>query len=225
MNPDSFRRALRAGLPWQSVGFGLMALGVAVPAVLAFDALRPFVESWHLGAIARGIGVLGAVLFLGGTFLSARSRHASRLSAGLVAAAVFWTGEFCLRLAGLGGEPQSGKMLAARVGLAGLGSLAFAAGMLFVLPGTAHRSVRQGWRTARIAFAAQLAIFVLVPILGWVLGSKIGDWLVSADALPSFWKALLWIAFAAPYVLFWLCLRRTAGALSGRETISDILLR
>jgi hypothetical protein len=158
------------------------------------------------------------VLFLVGTYLSARSRHASRLSAGLVAAAVFWTGEFCLRLASIAGEPQSGKMLAARVGLAGAGSLAFAAGMLFVLPGTAHRGVRQGWRTARIAFAAQLAVFVLVPILGWVLGSKIGDWLASPDAL-------LWIAFAAPYVLFWLCLRRTAGTLSGRETISDILLR
>lgn len=225
IGPDSFRRVLRTALPWQANGFAVLLLAVALPALLSFDVLARWVEGFGLPTIASWLGVLGASVFVGATWTISRAQQAGHTSSWLGVAALLWSVELGLRVASAFGWFDSSGSDTARAVLAGAGGLTLSMGMLALVPPSNFRSVRVQWRTSRALFAGQLGVFVLLPLVGWMLDRPLADWVGAREQLSGWIRSLLWIAFAAPHLYLFLALRGTRESFTRRESISDILLR
>jgi hypothetical protein len=223
--PDSFRRVLRFALPWQVNGWALALVAVAVPAVLAFDFLAGWVQGLGLVPIASWLGLAGATAFVYATWLESRAQQAGRTSSWLGVAALLWSVEWLLRAPSTFGWVDSPGIDTARALLAGAGGAALSMGMLALLPPSNFRPVRIQWRTARGLFAAQLAVFALLPLFGLLLDRPLADWVGARESLSGWVRALLWLAFVAPHLYLLLALRATRTAFTRPQAISDILLR
>jgi hypothetical protein len=225
IGPDSFRRVLRTALPWQANGFAVVLLAVAVPALLAFDWLSTWVQGLALPTIAAWLGLAGATVFTYATWLESRAQQAGRTSSWIGVAAMLWSGEWLLRLVSTAGWLEFAALDTARALFAGTGGLALSMGMLALVPPSNFRDVRVQWRTARALFAAQLGVFVLLPLVGLLLDRPFSDWLGTRAELSAWVRSILWLAFAAPHVFLFVALRATRDAFTRRESISDILMR
>lgn len=225
IGPDSFRRVLRTALPWQANAFAVVLLSVAVPALLAFDALARWVDGLGIAVIATWVGLLGGAAFVYATWLVSRAQQAGHTSSWLGVGALLWSVEWLLRACAALGWLESGGIDTARAVLGGAGGLTLAMGMLALVPPSNFRAVRTQWRVARALFAVQLGVFVLLPLIGLMLDRPLSDWIGAREKLSGWVRSLLWIAFAAPHVYLFLALRGTRESFTRRESISDILLR
>ncbi|MCK6445474.1 MAG: hypothetical protein L6Q99_03705 [Planctomycetes bacterium] len=225
IGPDSFRRVLRTALPWQTNGFAVALLAVAVPALLAFDLLARWVDGLAIPTMAAWFGLLGAAVFVYATWLESRAQQAGKTSSWITVAACLWSVEWLLRAVSTFGWLQFAGLDTSRAVLAGFGGLSLAMGMLALVPPSNFRRVRVQWRTARALFAIQLGVFFVLPLVGISLGRPLAEWLGSRESFSGWIRSILWIAFATPHVYLYLALRSTREAFTRRESVSEILLR
>jgi len=221
MVSDTNRPALALGLPWLYWGLIALTLSVGLPAIFSAAVFDSLMQRLALHSIAAVVGVIGMLLAGFGLWVLARSRIGGRASSWLLASASAWSVECLARIAEVTGLDPNFDPL--RMILVSFAMYSLCQGIPWLFDRGQPRRALQTWTVTRWLFAAQLALYVLVPLAALLFGRSMAELVRAPNGGFTFGLSLLWIVFAAPFLHLLLSLRRTLGRAPGGRSVEDIL--
>jgi hypothetical protein len=220
MLADTNRRALGASLPWLSLGLAAMLAAFGARALFALSYFSKWIDRAAVANSARIGELVGAAIFLIGLLILARGRIAGRLSFWALSAAILWVGQMGLELIAFGGRSDLDAM---RLFFAAGTGIGLSSAVPWMLDRSQSRDRLAIWRSARAVFALQLALLFVVPLVALLRKRAWNENAASLFVDEPMLLAIAWLAFAGPWTVAFIALRRTARWSQRRETLGDLL--